>query len=175
MAAKDRAQASAQPVVLVLASGRGDELATEDLIGAMKEMLLPQTTLLTPNSLEARRLADEDNEDEPDLEECARRLIEMGAGHVLLTGAHEATPQVVNTLYGPNGVLRTDAWERLPGGFHGAGDTLSAALTALLAQGLDLSEAAHAAQDYTWHCLAQGWRLGMGQTIPNRFCTEDEA
>jgi hydroxymethylpyrimidine/phosphomethylpyrimidine kinase len=47
------------PLVLdpVLASGRGDELASEDMISAMRELLLPQTTLLTPNSMEARRLA----------------------------------------------------------------------------------------------------------------------
>src|SRR6267143_4909087 len=38
----------------VLASGRGDELATEDMISAMCELLLPQTTILTPNSREAR-------------------------------------------------------------------------------------------------------------------------
>ena len=48
------------PLVLdpVLASGRGDELATEEMIAALRELLLPQTTILTPNSLEARRLAE---------------------------------------------------------------------------------------------------------------------
>ena len=52
----------------VLASGRGDELANEDMRDAMRELLLPQTTILTPNSMEARRLIeDEDNdEDNPD-------------------------------------------------------------------------------------------------------------
>ena len=48
------------PLVLdpVLASGRGDELASEEMAHAMRELLLPQTTILTPNSLEARRLAE---------------------------------------------------------------------------------------------------------------------
>ncbi|MDP1679868.1 MAG: hydroxymethylpyrimidine/phosphomethylpyrimidine kinase, partial [Candidatus Nitrotoga sp.] len=57
----------------VLASGRGDELADEDMLDALRELLLPQTTILTPNSIEARRLIqDEDNdEDNPDLAECA--------------------------------------------------------------------------------------------------------
>ena len=53
------------PLVLdpVLASGRGDELANEDMVDALRELLLPQTTILTPNSGEARRLVhDEDNE-----------------------------------------------------------------------------------------------------------------
>lgn len=55
------------PVVLdpVLASGRGDELTDEDMISAIQEMLLPQTTVLTPNSIEARRLAQNDDEDRP--------------------------------------------------------------------------------------------------------------
>ena len=83
------------PLILdpVLASGRGDELATDDMTHAMRELLLPQTTILTPNSLEARRLADadEDDEDEPTLAACAERLIEMGAEYVLITGTHEAT------------------------------------------------------------------------------------
>ena len=62
----------------VLSSGRGDELANEDMLDAMRELLLPQTTILTPNSLEARRLIqDEDNEeDNPDLAECAKRIIQ---------------------------------------------------------------------------------------------------
>jgi len=81
------------PLVLdpVLASGRGDELASEDMISAMRELLIPQTTLITPNSLEARRLAQDDSNenDDPDLNECARRLLNLGCEFVLVTGTHE--------------------------------------------------------------------------------------
>src|SRR5689334_5654512 len=89
------------PLILdpVLASGRGDELATEDMAQAMRELLLPQTTILTPNSFEARRLADPDD-DESTLAHCAERLIAMGTEFVLVTGTHEPTPDVVNSLYG---------------------------------------------------------------------------
>src|SRR4249920_1049101 len=89
------------PLILdpVLASGRGDEFATEDMQAAMRELLLPQTTILTPNSVEVRRLAEVDD-DETSLAACAVKLIEMGAEYVLVTGTHEPTPQVVNTLYG---------------------------------------------------------------------------
>ena len=54
------------PLVLdpVLASGRGDHFAGEEMIEAMVSLLLPQTTILTPNSLEARRLAQETGEDD---------------------------------------------------------------------------------------------------------------
>src|SRR6188472_1806110 len=59
----------------VLASGRGDELASDDMMHAMRELLLPQTTILTPNSVEARLLAETDEDDDPTLAACAERLI----------------------------------------------------------------------------------------------------
>src|SRR4029077_19504059 len=79
------------PLILdpVLASGRGDELASDDMTAALRELLLPQTTIVTPNSLEARRLADIDDEDEPTLFGCAAKLIEAGCEYVLVTGTHE--------------------------------------------------------------------------------------
>jgi hydroxymethylpyrimidine/phosphomethylpyrimidine kinase len=161
------------PLVLdpVLASGRGDELASEDMISALRELLLPQTTLLTPNSLEARRLAldESDDEDDPGLDECARRLVGAGAEYVLITGTHEHSAQVVNSLYGENGLIRADAWERLPGSYHGSGCTLASAIAANLANGQDIAEAVRDAQDYTWQALANGFRPGMGQYLPDRF------
>lgn len=161
------------PLVLdpVLASGRGEELASEDMIAAMRELLLPQTTLLTPNSLEARRLAldESDDEDDPDLAECARRLVGLGAEYVLITGTHEHSPQVVNTLYGEGGLIRADTWDRLPGSYHGSGCTLASAIAANLANGQDIAQAVRDAQDYTWQALANGFRPGMGQYLPDRF------
>ena len=154
----------------VLASGRGDELSGEHIISAMREMLLPQTTLLTPNAPEARRLAESDeDEEEPSIEICARRLIDMGAQYVLITGTHENTPEVVNTLYGPNGIIRSDRWERLPGSYHGSGCTLASAIAGCVAGGASIEDAVRDAQDYTWHTLANGFRPGMGQFIPDRF------
>lgn len=159
----------------VLASGRGDALAGAEIIDAMIELLLPLTTILTPNSLEVRRLAlagshdDEEPEDAPALAECARRLVVAGCDYVLITGSHEGTVQVVNTLYGSHGAVRSDTWERLPGSFHGSGCTLASAIAANLAMGLDMGEAVRDAQDYTWQTLAAGFRPGMGQYIPDRF------
>lgn len=165
------------PLILdpVLASGRGDEMATEDMIEAMREMLIPQTTIITPNSLEARRLAEGGGDEERSLEDCAKRILEMGCEYVLITGTHENTPQVVNTLYGQQGVIRSDSWERLPGTYHGSGCTLASAIAATLANGLDIPEAVHEAQEYTWQTLNAGFRPGMGQHIPDRFFWAREA
>ena len=154
----------------VLASGRGDELSSEEIISAIREMLLPQTTVLTPNAPEARRLAErDDDDDEPSIDVCAQRLIEMGAQYVLITGTHENTPQVVNTLYGADGVIRRDQWERLPGSYHGSGCTLASAIAGCVAGGASIEDAVRDAQDYTWQTLAAGFRAGMGQLIPDRF------
>ena len=161
------------PLVLdpVLASGRGDELANDDMLDAMRELLIPQATILTPNSIEARRLAlDEDNEeDDPSLEECAKRILQMGCEYVLITGTHEQTPKVINTLYSDRGVVSSDSWARLPGIYHGSGCTLAAAIAALLAQGVSVPEAVKEAQEYTWQTLNAGFRPGMGQHIPDRL------
>jgi hydroxymethylpyrimidine/phosphomethylpyrimidine kinase len=172
------------PLVLdpVLSSGRGDPLANEELMGALIDLLLPQTTVLTPNSIEARRLAEdlvgEEDEDEyeedteadaPDLAACARHLIDLGCEFVLITGAHEQGAQVVNSLYNTRGVVHRQAWERLPGSYHGSGCTLAAALAGFLALGQDVAEAAKEAQAYTWQTLKHAYRPGMGQFIPDRM------
>ena len=161
------------PLVLdpVLASGRGDELVTEEMVGALRELLIPQTTILTPNSLEARRLAAEEGEEGegPALAECARRIITTGCEYVLVTGTHENTTQVVNILYAQSGVVRSDAWQRLPGSYHGSGCTLASAIAATIANGLEVSDAVKDAQEYTWQALKAAFRPGMGQHIPDRL------
>jgi len=171
------------PVVLdpVLASGRGDQFADEEMIEAMIGLLLPQTTLLTPNSLEARRLAQQLGEADgagrldSALAACAHNLIDAGCEYVLVTGTHEGTPQVINTLYGSHGMVRSDRWDRLPGSYHGSGCTLASAIAAHLASGVDVADAVAGAQEFTWRTLAAGFRPGMGQFIPDRlFWSRDE-
>ncbi len=160
----------------VLASGRGDELASEDMTQALRELLLPQTTILTPNSIEVRLLAEGEDDDDRTLEQCAVALVDTGCEYVLVTGTHANTREVVNTLYGKSGALRTDSWPRLPGSYHGAGCTLASALAAMLANGLDLADAVREAQEYTWQTLRKAYRPGMGQFIPDRmFWAREEA
>src|SRR6267142_2690924 len=122
--------------------------------------------------LRARRRARDRGHDFGDvlaLASAAEKLLGLGCEYVLITGTHENTPQVVNTLYGPEGVVRSDSWERLPGSYHGSGCTLAAAIAATLANGLELPEAVREAQEYTWQTLNAGFRPGMGQYIPDRF------
>src|SRR3954451_22976740 len=167
------------PLVLdpILASGRGDVFASEDMISAIRELLVPQSTVVTPNIPELRRLAGDDDNEDVGIAECAQKLLDSGCEYVLVTGTHDSTPEVVNTLFHRGGVLRSDSWQRLPGSYHGSGCTLSAALAANLARGLDIGDAVYEAQDYTWQALAHAFRPGMGQYLPDRlfWAREDEA
>ena len=155
------------PVVLdpVLASAGGYQLADASLQGAMISLLLPLATVLTPNSLEARMLAPTADT----LDACAQQLMEYGSEFVLVTGTHENTPEVVNTLYGNHRRLDTFHWERLPGSYHGSGCTPASAIAGMLAHGLDPFTATHEAQQYTWNTLKHARQLGKGQYLPNRM------
>jgi len=160
----------------ILTSGRGDDLSSDEMMEAMIELLFPQATLITPNSIEARRFAfyDEDTQ-QNSLDESASRLLAMGSEYVLITGTHERTPGVTNTLYGENQLIKAYQWERLSGSFHGSGCTLTSAIAACMAHGLSVEEAVEEAQEYTWQTLKNGFRLGMGQFIPDRmFWARDE-
>ena len=160
------------PLVLdpVLASGRGDSLADTEMICALSEQLLPLTTILTPNRPEAIRLTQaEKDANEPDNTLCAQQLLNAGAEYVLITGTHHNAPLVTNSLFGKNGLLRQDSWERLPGCYHGSGCTLASAVAAFVAAGKGMEEAVWKAQQYTWSALSQAFNLGKGQSIPNRL------
>lgn len=155
------------PIVLdpVLAAGGGREMASDNMLAAMVELLLPLTTVITPNSIEARKLAH--NADS--LDACAVELQEMGCEYVLITGTHENTEHVENRLYSNHRLLETFSWERLAHNYHGSGCTLASAIAALLAQGLEPFMAIHEAQQYTWEALQHANRIGMGQWHPNRL------
>lgn len=155
------------PVVLdpLIAAGGGGELADDELIDAMVDLLFPLTTVLTPNSEEARAFAPEADT----LDACAQELLELGSDYILITGSHENTPHVINNLYSESRLLESYTWDRLPGAHHGTGCTLAAAIAGLLAQDLSPITAVLEAQEFTWEALKNSYRVGMGQSIPNRL------
>jgi hydroxymethylpyrimidine/phosphomethylpyrimidine kinase len=147
------------PLVLdpVLASGRGDPLASDETRAALLETLVPRATVVTPNTLEVERLGGR------------QRLLDLGCRYVLVTGTHDQTPEVINKLYDAKGLVREDRWQRLPGSYHGSGCTLASAIAAGLAKGRKMPDAVREAQDFTWRALAARLRTGKGQALPNRF------
>lgn len=155
-----------------------DDPAAEDAIAALAELVLPQTSLLVAGPHEVLRLAgldvdeageDGDETDPMSAEEAVAQLVAAGCEYVLLTGGGEQGPQVVNLLIGDGGVVRTDAWERLPGRFVGAGSTIAAAAAAALAHGMAMPEAVREAQEFAHQALRHAYRPGMGRALPDRF------
>ena len=154
------------PVVLdpILRAGTGATVADSALLDAIRDRLMPMCTVITPNVAEAQILAQSDTR-----AEAAPQLLKLGARNVLMTGADEDTPSVVNSLYQCDGTHTRFEFQRLAGVYHGSGCTLSASLAAFLARGMDLEEATRCAQNFTWAALAKGSRLGRGQLHPNRM------
>ena len=164
---------SSLPVILdpVLAAGGGSVLSNEALIESVVDLLLPRTTILTPNSIEARQLAKSD-----DLQKSGKKLLELGSEYVLITGAHEETSIVSNQLFYQGECIETYTWDRLPYSYHGSGCTLASSIAALIAHGLEVKTCVLEAQEYTWNSLNAGFQPGKGQHIPNRiFWMHDHA
>ncbi len=160
------------PVVLdpIMTAGGGSPLSNDVMLEMFIELLLPYTTVLTPNSHEALALVPGADS----IQAAALALQESGCQYILVTGTHENSPQVINRLYGEQKELYNYRWDRLPHSYHGSGCTLSASLTALLAHGLSPAEAVYQAQEFTWYSLYNGHRLGMGQHHPNRLFWANE-
>jgi len=145
-------------------SGAGHALAEESLDDALRTLLLPRATLVTPNGMEARKLAPGADT----LDACAHELMELGCEYVLVTGTHEPTSEVRNRLFGHSRLLETYTTERLPREYHGSGCTLASACAAIMAHGLDVRSAVAEALRYTNNTLKAAHRFGMGQHLPNR-------
>jgi hydroxymethylpyrimidine/phosphomethylpyrimidine kinase len=154
----------------VTRTGGGEALGEETLEDAYCALLLPRATRVTPNTLEAARLAPEADT----LDAQAQELMSLGCAFVLITGGHDSGDRIDNRLFGNHRLLQTFSQERLPHDYHGSGCTLASACAAGLAQGVDPVAAVGAALDFTWHSLQSGAALGMGQYIPNRRWTLDD-
>jgi hydroxymethylpyrimidine/phosphomethylpyrimidine kinase len=155
------------PVILdpVLTAGSGQSLTQDKVGSAIVKKLLPLTKILTPNAPEARRLTD----GEQSLDIAASRLMNNGCQFVCITGTHEDTPLVINTLYGQGQQINSWSWPRLPLSYHGSGCTYASSLAGLLARGKDMLTAVYEAQAYTWGSLERGYQSGRGQALPNRL------
>jgi hydroxymethylpyrimidine/phosphomethylpyrimidine kinase len=143
----------------------------EDILIAMRELLIPQTTLLLVSMVELARFAETWRE--PSVEDTlaldTMRLIDMGCEYVFVTGTPCDVHDVANTLFNESGMVRCDNWQRQSGSYSGAGTTLSATIAAMLANGLDVPEAVFEAQEFTMAAIANAQRLGMGKLIPDRY------
>ena len=152
----------------------------EDLLVAICELLIPQTTVLVISTTDLSLLSETWKEtdapdDAEDMIADAMILIESGCEFVLVTGAHGKDNAIANILIDSSGIVRTDEWQRIQGSHLGASSTLSAAIAAMLANGLEVPEAVMEAQEFTFASISHAQRLGMGKLIPDRYFWTKEA
>lgn len=159
------------PVVYdpVFSSESNGQLSQPDLIPAVRSLILPLTTVLTPNIYEVYKLSP--GADTP--QAAALGLLETDCDYILLTGTHGKTTNVVHSLFADHREMKTFSYDRLPHKYHGCGCTLAASLSAMLAQNMPVINAVHQALDYTYKTLLKAHQLGMGQRHPNRLFWQD--
>ena len=143
----------------------------ESYLDAFRELMLPQTTVLVGNhsSLWRWLLPDWSGERNPSAKDIAKAAAQLGVPYTLVTGIPLPEQFIDNALATPNAVLYNEKFERFEAVFAGAGDTLSAVLTALLANGHDLQAATAEALTYLDHSLDAGFHPGMGHLVPDRL------
>jgi hydroxymethylpyrimidine/phosphomethylpyrimidine kinase len=148
-----------------------DDNKIDDYLDAFRELLLPQTSVLVGHHSTLRRwlLPEWEGERNPTPRDIARAASEWGVPYTLVTGVPLPEQHIDNVLASPETVVAHEKFERIEAVFAGAGDTLSAALAALLASGMDLPEATREALSYLDRCLDEGYSPGMGQVIPDRL------
>ena len=148
-----------------------DEVQIDLYLDAFKELILPQTTVLIGNHSTLWRwlLPDWSTERSPGARDIARAAQEYGVPYTLVTGIPLPDQFIDNVLASAQTVLASEKFERFEAVFSGAGDTLSAALAALLASGTDLTESFTEGLSYLDRCLEGGFRPGMGNIVPDRL------
>lgn len=148
-----------------------NEVQIDLYLDAFKELVLPQTTVLVGNHSTLWRwlLPDWSSDRNPDARDIARAAHELGVPYTLVTGVPLPEQFIDNVLASPHSVLGNVRFERFEAVFAGAGDTLAAALAALIASGSDLTEAFNEALSYLDRCLDGGFRPGMGHVVPDRL------
>jgi len=154
-----------RPLVVdpVMVATSGDVLLAADAVEAMKYQLIPLASLITPNLPEAARLLGaKAAADDAEAIGQAKALHALGCGAVLLKGGHGAGAEAVDILCDGAGVERFVRPRLDTPHTHGTGCTLSAAIAALLAQGVALREAVGRAKAFVWQALEAGRELGVG-------------
>jgi hydroxymethylpyrimidine/phosphomethylpyrimidine kinase len=154
-----------RPVLVVdpvFVSKHGDTLLADDAVTSLRERLLPLATIVTPNLPEASALTGIEIRDRSGMEEAAAMMASTGVGTVMVKGGHLGGKESPDLVWTDGRATWLEA-NRIPGRHtHGTGCTLSAAITAELARGMDPGDACVAAKRFVERAIAAGVALGGG-------------
>jgi hydroxymethylpyrimidine/phosphomethylpyrimidine kinase len=147
----------------VMVATSGDRLIAPDAVAVLKRVLIPRALVITPNLPEAAALLESPlAQTETEMRAQGERLLALGARAVLIKGGHGEGAESVDLLIEPTAFTRLAAMRIATRNTHGTGCTLSAAIAAGLAKGLDLAAAVRAAKDYVSAAIAASERLTIG-------------
>ena len=152
----------------VMVSKHGARLLSPAAEDALKKELLPRAALVTPNVAEAEVLTGLYIQNEDDMVEAARRLLEAGCKAVLVKGGHIAGPPT-DILHTAKGVVRLAGVRIETVHTHGTGCTYSAAITAGLALGKRLEEAVGDAKEFVQRAIETAPGVGSGHGPVNHW------
>ena len=153
----------------VMISKHGNALLDEEARVALREILLPRATLLTPNVPEASWLAGIDVVDRHSAREAAHAMAELGAWAVLLKGGHFGGDEAVDLLCVNGQIIELSARRIDSPHTHGTGCTYSAAITARLALSEPLLAAVSDAKGWLTEAILDPPGLGSGIGPVNHF------
>ena len=157
----------------VMVSATGHRLLAEDAVEAIKTLLFPLATVVTPNLDEATILSGEKVEDLNGMKEAARAIKALGPRTVLVKGGHLAGPRIYDILYDGTRFEVWDVPKIATEHTHGSGCTLSAAIAAGLAKGYGVKEAVHTAQRYLHAAIQTAIKIGKGKGPVNHLVKID--
>lgn len=147
----------------VMVATSGDRLLVADAVDALRRLLIPRASVITPNLLEAAALLDDAVAiSEAAIAKQGERLLALGCEAVLIKGGHGDGPQSIDYLFRSNGVVQLAAPRIATRNTHGTGCTLSSAIAAGLARGLALEVAVREAKAYISAAIAAADRLQVG-------------
>jgi len=161
------------PVMLATSGAR---LLEKDAVNALRKHLFPHATLITPNLPEASILVGRKLQGGNDEVAACRQLHDMYGAGILLKGGHGDGPQAVDILCLKDELVQLTADRVDAPTTHGTGCSLSAAITASLAAGLQLKEAVCLAKAYVLGCLRSACKMGLNTWVlspPTSLPTHD--
>lgn len=158
------------PIVLdpIFAAGSGSKLLLDNAFESFVSELVPIATLITPNLMEAEKLAGVKIKSEGDAIEAARKIKKLGVEHVIIKGGHSNTNNVIDILLHRNKRVYKLANTRIAiKESHGSGCNFSASITALLARGFQIVDACKIANQYVHKSIGNALKLGKGLVVTN--------
>ncbi len=163
----------------VFVAKSGDRLLREDSIGALKRDLLPLASVVTPNIPEAGELCGQEIRKLREVEECARRIHDMGPRAVVIKGGHLEGDKVIDVLYEGGDEFHYFVRDRVNTSHtHGTGCTFSSAIAVFLGRGFSVKKAVEKAKVYVHNAIERAPGLGKGHGPLNHLwnierCVED--